>query len=63
MTDADLARLGHSLDLWTHIDPKQRPNPNSPGVARLDHFSGLFLERGEAEGEWLLEARSWGCPA
>ena len=36
-----------------------RPSPNSPGVARLDHCS-LFLERGAAEGQWVLEARAWG---
>ena len=60
MTDADLARLARLLDLSTHIYAKQRPNPTSPGVARLDHFSGLFLERGPSEGEWVLEARTWG---
>lgn len=62
MTDADLARLARTLDLWTHMYPKLRPDPNSPGVARLDHFSGLFLERGSAEGEWVFEARTWGNP-
>ncbi len=59
MTDADLARLARSTDLSTHMYPKQRPNPTSPGVARLDHFSGLYLERGPAEGDWVLEARTW----
>ena len=63
MTDADLARLRRMFDLSTHIYPKQRPNPTSPGVARLDHFSGLYLERGNAEREWVLEARTWGRPA
>lgn len=63
MTDADLARLARTFDLSTHMYPKQRPNPTSPGVARLDHFSGLFLERGSCEGEWALEARTWGRPA
>ena len=63
MTNADLARLARTLDLSTHMVQKMRPSPNSPGVARLDHFSGLFLERGAAEGEWLLEARTWGIPA
>ena len=63
LTDADLARLGRTLDLSTHTYPKQRPNPTGPAVARLDHFSGLFLERGAAEGQWVLEARTWGRPA
>jgi len=63
MTDADLSVLAHVLDLSTHMQPKMRPDPNSPGVARLDHFSGLFLERGATEGQWLLRARTWGRPA
>ncbi|MGH9060659.1 MAG: hypothetical protein ACRDZY_14275 [Acidimicrobiales bacterium] len=61
-SDADLALLGHVLDLWTHMYPKMRPDPTSPGVARLDHFSGLFLERGANEGQWVLQARTWGTP-
>jgi hypothetical protein len=28
----------------------------------LDFWSGLFLERGGAEGEWVLEGRTWGHP-
>jgi hypothetical protein len=63
MTDSDLALLARTLDLSTHMVQKMRPDPNSPGVARLDHFSGLFLERGERDGQWLLEARTWGKPA
>jgi hypothetical protein len=43
--------------------PKMQPDPNSPGVARLDHHSGLFLERGAGESQWLLQARTWGRPA
>ncbi len=63
MSDADLAELARTFDLTMHMDRKQSPNPTSPGVARLDYFSGLFLERGAAEGEWVLEARTWGQPA
>lgn len=63
MSDADLAVLARVLDLSTHMHPKMRPDPNSPGVARLDHFSGLFLERGAAEAQWMLEGRTWGSPA
>ena len=63
MSDSDLAVLAHVLDLSTHMYPKMRPDPTSPGVARLDHFSGLFLERGAEQGQWVLEARTWGNPA
>ena len=63
MTDGELARLARAFDLSTHMYPKMRPDPTSPGVARLDHFSGLYLERGGAEGKWVLEARTWGQPA
>lgn len=63
MGDADLALLARLLDLSTHMYPKMRPDPTSPGVGRLDHFSGLFLERGVAKGQWMLEARTWGKPA
>ena len=63
MSDAALALLARALDLSTHMYPKMRPDANSPGVARLDHFSGLFLERGADEGHWVLLARTWGEPA
>ena len=63
MTDTDLHRLARTLDLTTHMHPKMRPDPTSPGVARLDHWSGLFLERGSEIGRWTLEARTWGHPA
>lgn len=63
MSAADLARLARLLDLSTHMQPKMRPDPTSPGVARLDDYSGLFLERGAEDGCWVLEARTWGRPA
>jgi hypothetical protein len=63
LSDSDLAVLAHVLDLSTHMYPKMHPDPNSPGVARLDHFSGLFLERGVEKGRWVLEALTWGKPA
>jgi len=63
MSDSDLALLAHTLDLTTHMDPKMRPSPNSPGVVRLDHFFGLFLKRGAKQGQWVFEARTWGHPA
>ncbi len=69
MSDRDLALLARSLDLSTRLQPTVRPHeaqaprPDTPGFARLDHCSGLFLRRGPAEGKWRLEARSWGRPA
>jgi hypothetical protein len=63
MSDPEIALLARALDLTTHMYPKMRPSPTSPGVARLDHYSGLFLERGVGEGQWVLEARTWGHPA
>ena len=63
MSAEDAAKLHALLDLTTHSEQKMRPDPNSPGVARLDHFSGQFLERGAAEEEWTLEGRTWGKPA
>lgn len=62
MGDADLARLAKNLGLTTCMHPKMRPSPTSPGVARLDFYSGLFLLRGATDLDWLLEARTWGDP-
>ena len=63
MSDSDLAVLRRVLDLSTHMYPKMRPDPNSPGFAPLDHFSSLYLEHGAGKGQWVLEARTWGNPA
>jgi hypothetical protein len=63
MTDSDLALLVRTLDLSTRIHPKMHPRHERPGLARLDHYSGLFLNRGSAEGQWTLEAKTWGHPA
>jgi hypothetical protein len=63
MHDADLALLARLLDLSTHMYPKMRPDPTSPGVARLDHFSGLFLKRAPDQDQWVMQARTWGNPA
>lgn len=63
MTDADLGLLRRRLDMTTHRDQKMRPDPNSPGVARLDHWSGLFLERGANGDQWVLQGRTWGTPS
>jgi hypothetical protein len=63
MTDPDIALLVRTLDLTTHMYPKLRRIPASPGAVRLDHYSGLFLEYGAATDQWVLEARTWGHPA
>lgn len=63
MTTADLGLLHRQLDMTTHVEQKMRPDPNSPGVVRLDHHSGLFLKRRDGKDQWLLQARTWGNPA
>jgi len=63
MSDPDIAVLARTLELVTHMHPKQRHSAVSPGVARLDFDSGLFLERGPSEGRWVLEGRTWGHPS
>jgi hypothetical protein len=69
LSDCDLALLARMLDLSTRVQPTIRsrddaaPRHDTPGFARLDHYSGLFLKRRVVEGEWLLEARTWGRPA
>jgi hypothetical protein len=62
MSDPNVALLVRELDLRTDMHPKLPRSPASLGAVRLDQYSGLFLERGAAEGQWLLEARTWGEP-
>jgi hypothetical protein len=62
MTGADLACLQRELDLVTYLSPKPGVSGTSPGVVPLDFWSGLFLERGASEWQWVLEARTWGDP-
>jgi hypothetical protein len=63
MSDADIHRLNSVLGLDTHVHPKLRGSPASPGVSRPDFFSGLFLVRGGGPQGWRLEGRTWGAPA
>jgi hypothetical protein len=63
MSDSDLALLARTLDMTFHMSPKLRGSPAGLGIVRLDNYSGLFLRRGAVEGEWVLEARTWGHPA
>jgi hypothetical protein len=62
MSDPNVALLVRELDLRTDMHPKVRRSLAGLGTVRLDQSSGLFLERGAAEGQWLLEARTWGDP-
>lgn len=62
MTSDDVARLHGALDLVTYMTPKPGVSGASPGVAALDPWSGLFLGPGAAEGEWILEGRTWWHP-
>jgi hypothetical protein len=62
MTDGDSARLRSNLDLVTYLAPKPGVSGASPGVVPLDFWSGLFLERGDNDREWMLEGRTWGDP-
>ncbi len=62
MSDRDLASLALALDFDTRVAAAGSPPEARLGPARLDHDSGLFLKAGEGEGQWLLEARTWGRP-
>lgn len=62
MSDADVALLSGPLELMTHLHPKLWHSPAAPAVVRIDFFSGVFLERGSADGRWALEGRTWGDP-
>jgi hypothetical protein len=62
MTGSDLELLRRQLDMTTQVEHKLPAYPNTPAVARLDHSSGLFLERADGESQWLLQARTWGNP-
>ncbi len=63
MSDVEFALIARTLDPSTHLDPTMWSRNESSGVLRLDHHSGLFLHRGSADGQWVLEARTWGHPA
>jgi hypothetical protein len=63
MTDGDLALLVRTLDLSRRMHSKSDPRHERPGLVRLDHCSGLFLNRGLADGQWTLQAQTWGHPA
>ena len=62
LSDRDLAQLAGSLDLTAHAGAESGPLEQRLGPARLDHDSGLFLERDGGDGRWILEGRTWGRP-
>lgn len=62
MGEGELSRLSRASDLSMRLHPPAQDRHESPGLARLDHFSGLFLKRGVNEGEWKLEGLTWGSP-
>jgi hypothetical protein len=61
MTDEDIERLRRSLDLVTYVTDTSGVSGASPGVVP-DSWSGLFLERGAGQDEWVLEGRTWDDP-
>jgi hypothetical protein len=63
MDERDLAVLARGLDLFTHPRSKATPHGEELGFARLDYASGVFLNRGATDGQWSLQARTWGRPA
>lgn len=63
MTGADLELLRRQLALTTHVEHKLPVDPSSPAVARLDHYSGLFLEHDRVKDRWVLQARTWCAPS
>jgi hypothetical protein len=60
--DEQLQHLHRRLDMVTYLSPKPGVFGAQPGFARLDAWSGLYLVKGEADGQWRLEARTWGNP-
>lgn len=63
MTDRELELLRRQLHMTTHIEHKLPVDPNSPAIARVDAWSGLFLERVRGDDRWVLQARTWGTPS
>jgi hypothetical protein len=62
MSDRDVSSLVLALDFDTRTAPPGSPPEARLVPARLDDSSGLFLVAGEGQGQWVLEARTWGHP-
>ena len=65
MTPRVTTLLSRELNMFLTFDVKAPfPSANQgAGVARLDHFTGLYLFAGKAEDEWILECRTYGSPS
>jgi hypothetical protein len=65
MTPRTTYLLSSELDMFLTFDVKAPfPSANQgAGVARLDHFSGLYLFPGSEDDRWLLECRTFGSPS
>jgi hypothetical protein len=57
------AVLGSQLDMTMSYEPKMGVAPQALGFARLDYSSGLILVKGQDEGDWTIECRSYRPPA
>lgn len=62
MTDADSAHLAGLLDMTTYLNVAAASRHDNAGFVELDRDSGLFLHRGDSDGEWTLRAQTWGQP-
>jgi hypothetical protein len=62
MSDRDVSSLMLDLDFDTQAVAAGSAPETRLVSARLDHNSGLFLVPGEGQGQWGLEARTWGHP-
>ncbi len=62
MTDRDVSSLVLSLEFDTQAVAAGSPPEARLVSARLSHDSGLYLKAGDGEGQWVLEARTWGHP-
>lgn len=63
MTPRVTTLLSRELDMFLTFDVKAPSANQGAGVARLDHFTGLYLFPGDADDEWLLECRTYGSPS
>jgi hypothetical protein len=62
MNDRDVSSLVLALDFDTRTAAAGAAPEARLVSARLYHNSGLFLEPGEGQGQWVLEGRTWGHP-
>ncbi|MGH2862520.1 MAG: hypothetical protein ACRDLT_13595 [Solirubrobacteraceae bacterium] len=63
MSGSELELLRRQLAMTSHVEQKLPADPNSPAHAQLDRDSRLLLEHGSVDGQWVLQARTWGRPS